>query len=1152
MYRREICFSLVVIVLLLSYMPQMVNSNVILSVQPETGWLKEEQYEKLLPDKPVIDMVAMTPKWPTYVAGPNDLNFDNLAPDGVATDGKYLFIADSNNYRVLVYDLENITNNKGLKPKIVLGQPDFYTRIPSKKRNGLTSPTGIATDGKYLFIADGVNGRILIYNHIPTKNYEEPDLVIGDPYFAEVDIDFPLGEIGDIAWDGKWLYVVKHDTVVVFKKIPLSKDEKFEIKREDYIVLGEEGVSKCSRTTFCGPVGIDVDDKYVYVSEVFANRVLIWKKENLRDHAPADFVIGYKDFECKEQVEDPRGRIYGNRVYDVASNSKYLFITDDFGRVLVFEKDKFENGMLAKYVIGRRSFEETYAKQVPSKDALAVPRGIEATDDWLIVLDKGFYSSAVLIYNLSKLENGLSADYIIGGAVWPRNPKYGLEIVDNKMFVCGQEYVAVFNELPRENYQYADWYLGGPMGGGLGGVDVSSDGKHLCVIEKGGTIGIYNEIPDEPREPDITIKEIGKYGVIFGGAASGISCKDGKLAAVSSDRYHSMVLVWKSMPTRDNQEPDVVLTKAAGEPIIEPFHVFIYKDMLFVAQHINSRVLVYFNISKLTNDSEPDLIIKPKEPMLRGPHYVFYDGKYLFITDLYGIFIYHGLPKYGEQPPDEYLEFVSLYYYDNFQLHPWGIKFDGKYIWTMVGCDIHYSFLARIPTRFVEPAPKPEKLVREGFIEYVEGGEVPEFLRPFEPWIAEAKGAPKELPKKLPLIELEKVPSVERSYGEAVKGRFGGGGLESIDFKAMAELGVTWKRAGFDILNPDFKPMDNQVMACQKAGIILHVIIDLPFPEIPPDEFARRVKEVVERYDGDGVNDMSELKFPVRHYEIMNEIHSRPEWSLETYKEYYVKAYEAIKEACSECKVSPSSFIGPDREYLSFLKENSLKFDFLSYHSYVDYLEVDRLMEILQELGLKNIEIWVTESQFGGMEKKLERSEEEVAEALVKSYVYALAKGIAKVSPSELKAKEYFPEGLKHSCLIDVDGRRKPAFYAYKTLIKMIDGFNEARIISKNPFLAEFKFKNKVIYVAWGKGKLPLEGRAYLVDMYGKEIGEVDLSEYELKDELVYIELAKPAPETTTTPAVTEKILKISTETLAILLLSVALIGIIIYVIKRK
>ena len=57
----------------------------------------------------------------------------------------------------------------------------------------------------------------------------------------------------------------------------------------------------------------------------------------------------------------------------------------------------------------------------------------------------------------------------------------------------GQEYIGVFNHLPNESYSYPDWYLSEIMGGGMGGVSVSSDGQHLCIIEKGGCIGVYNE-----------------------------------------------------------------------------------------------------------------------------------------------------------------------------------------------------------------------------------------------------------------------------------------------------------------------------------------------------------------------------------------------------------------------------------------------------------------------------------------------------------------------------------------------------------------------------------------------------------------------------------------------------------------------------------
>jgi len=51
------------------------------------------------------------------------------------------------------------------------------------------------------------------------------------------------------------------------------------------------------------------------------------------------------------------------------------------------------------------------------------------------------------------------------------------------------------------------------------------------VVSKGDEIAIYNEIPSEEREPDIIIDIPSVTG---GGTATGISCKDGKLAAMNS------------------------------------------------------------------------------------------------------------------------------------------------------------------------------------------------------------------------------------------------------------------------------------------------------------------------------------------------------------------------------------------------------------------------------------------------------------------------------------------------------------------------------------------------------------------------------------------------------------------------------------------
>ena len=680
--------------------------------------------ENLFSEIPTVDLVAMTPLWPTVSGGPKVLNLDNTAPGGIASDGKYVYVSDTNNNRVLIFDINNLTDQaKAIK---VIGQKDMFSRIPNNDTYGLYRPIGIATDGKWLFIADNGNLRLVAYNLTTLEAHVVP---------------VPCGQIEDLAFDGNWLYTTATcactgRSLVIYTNILefLNGETEF---LEDITLITEGG---CSAIQVEVPVGLSVDDKYLYVTDRGNSRVLIWDKQHITDSAPADYVIGYTDFECKNKVEDPAGELGEAGVYGVASNGKYIFVDDGRGRILVFNRSKLSNGMLADYVIGRKDFNDVSLRQVATKSELAVPRGLFADDKYLYVADKNFYNPSVLLFNLSKLENGMEADYMLS-IFWPRNPKYDIDVANGKLFVAGQEYVGVFNETPTENYQYPDLYLGGPFGGGIGGTGVSSDGQHLCIIEKGGTIGIYNEIPNEPRDPDITIKEIGKYGMISGGAVSGIACRNGVLAAVSSSPTDSKVLVWKSMPTEDNQEPDVCLTMAAGKNITEPYNVFIYNDTLFVAEHIGSRVLIYYNISELTDDSEPDLII---DKIGGGIHDIFYDGNYLFVSAGSGVYIYYGLPDTNKEA-DEVITYVNISGV-NYKLDPWGIYFDGEYLWVMTGCSEHYSFLVRIPTKHAEVLPPPNKLMRDDFKEYIENGTFPEFLEAFEGIIGIGEKVGEEVP----------------------------------------------------------------------------------------------------------------------------------------------------------------------------------------------------------------------------------------------------------------------------------------------------------------------------------------------------------------------------------------------------------------------
>lgn len=102
------------------------------------------------------------------------------------------------------------------------------------------------------------------------------------------------------------------------------------------------------------------------------------------------------------------------------------------------------------------------------------------------------------------------------------------------------------------------------------------------------------------------------------------------------------------------------------------------------------------------------------------------------------------------------------------------------------------------------------------------------------------------------------------------------------------------------------------------------------------DTYSDWVKKIVERYDGDGVDDMPGLKMPIKYWEVMNEPDlsyksTLPEdeaGSLNFYKqgpieygELLKKTYLAIKDADSEAQVLIAGAAGGDDKFIGFYEE---------------------------------------------------------------------------------------------------------------------------------------------------------------------------------------------------------------------------------------
>ena len=319
----------------------------------------------------------------------------------------------------------------------------------------------------------------------------------------------------------------------------------------------------------------------------------------------------------------------------------------------------------------------------------------------------------------------------------------------------------------------------------------------------------------------------------------------------------------------------------------------------------------------------------------------------------------------------------------------------------------------------------------------------------------------------------------------------------------------------------------------------------------------------VERYDGDGTDDMPGLEYPILDFEIETEAQHRVYWqgTIDEYKAILKAAYQTIKKANPAARVILSGFalwdifdegyksqveiglaienlkknfpitdvrhgFGP--KYRSQLEFNESLlgekdcFDVVEFHLLSNYKAIPGTVRWIKEKmrengyerpiwigdggavvtpcsnergfcaswktytlfskapyrnGDKLFEVLSTKKDADGFKYSDVKKwyEAEQANILVKAYVLAMTEGIRGMNwwtwfdvPALFKTNG---AGKSWSLcgLLREDEKPRPAFYSYKLLIRMLDGFEKAERINLKLGIEVFRFskKDKEIFVAW-------------------------------------------------------------------------------------
>ncbi len=252
---------------------------------------------------------------------------------GVATDGTVVAISDTDNNRVLIYN--SVPATPGAPANIVLGQPDFTTlQTPSTTASSLRGPEGVWIAGGKLFVADTQNSRVLIWNHIPTANNQPADVVLGQPNFTSANQPPPnaasppvypataanqLLEPTSVTTDrsGTHLFVsdLGFNRVLIWNEIPTSNAQP-----ADVVVGQPDMTSSIANNTnnLCVSPGNDItgapiypsecnktlnfpryalsDGTRLYIADGGNDRVLVFNSIPTQNAAAADVVLGQPDF----------------------------------------------------------------------------------------------------------------------------------------------------------------------------------------------------------------------------------------------------------------------------------------------------------------------------------------------------------------------------------------------------------------------------------------------------------------------------------------------------------------------------------------------------------------------------------------------------------------------------------------------------------------------------------------------------------------------------------------------------------------------------------------------------------------------------------------------------------------------------------------
>lgn len=328
-----------------------------------------------------------------------------------------LYVPDMANSRVLGY--LSIPTVNGAEADFVLGQADFDGTDESYEADGLAWPSGIASDGNNLIVAEYYSVRF--WDGLPSTTAASSSFALGfEGAFGEDSVNYDDECGANTFYDIEGMYVShgkmfiadsSNNRVLVWNTLPTMWSVA-----PDYI-LGQPDIDTCewldtSATTFDYPLGVWSDGTRLVVADGNNNRVLIWNDISgimtQEDVVGADIVLGQDDFESSAYDlyygDEDTETGWGTSIYfpeGVASDGQKLAVGSTWGRIYIWNTFPTANNTPADVILGDEALQELDADDnvvsVDGHDSFVEdPYGLVFYEHKLIVTD--YYLNRVMIY----------------------------------------------------------------------------------------------------------------------------------------------------------------------------------------------------------------------------------------------------------------------------------------------------------------------------------------------------------------------------------------------------------------------------------------------------------------------------------------------------------------------------------------------------------------------------------------------------------------------------------------------------------------------------------------------------------------------------------------------------------------------------------